>query len=49
MADRKFTNWVEMDVKTGKPLPNNRHLVGKTYLDRDGGIIANAGVSLPEF
>ncbi len=44
MTDRKFVNWVEIDIKTGKPLPNNRNLVGKTYLDRDGGIIEVVGV-----
>lgn len=44
MTDRKFINWLEIDVKTGKPLSNNRNLVGKTYLDTDGGIIEVAGV-----
>lgn len=44
MTDRKFVNWVEIDVKTGKPLPSNRNLVGKTYLDRNGGIIEVVGV-----
>lgn len=44
MTDRKFANLVEIDVRTGKPLPNNINLVGKTYLDRDGGIIEVVGV-----
>ena len=44
MTDRKLTIWVEIDIKTGKPLPNNRNLVGKTYLDKDGGIIEVVGV-----
>jgi hypothetical protein len=35
---------VEIDNKTGKPLPNNKNMVGKTYLDRDGGIIEVVGV-----
>lgn len=40
MTQHKFTNWAEVDVRTGKPLPNHRHLIGKTYFDRDGNIIA---------
>ncbi|AVX31528.1 hypothetical protein CTH_1957 [Carboxydocella thermautotrophica] len=39
MTQHKFTNWVEVDVRTGKLLPNHRQLIGKTYFDRDGGII----------
>jgi hypothetical protein len=46
MTQHKFTNWVEVDVRTGKPLPNHRHLIGKTYFDRDGGIIMYANVKV---
>ncbi|MDK2816720.1 MAG: hypothetical protein PWR22_1349 [Moorella sp. (in: firmicutes)] len=31
-------------LKPEKPLPNNRNLVGKTYLHGDGGIIEVVGV-----
>jgi hypothetical protein len=44
MTHKKLTNWVEIDLRTGKPLPNHRHLIGKTYFDRDGGIIEVVGV-----
>jgi hypothetical protein len=44
MTSKEFVNWVEIDVRTGKPLPNHRELVGKTYLDRDGRIIEVVGV-----
>lgn len=44
MTQKKLTNWVEIDLRTGKLLNNHRELVGKTYLDRDGGIIEVVGV-----
>ncbi|MFZ5687623.1 MAG: hypothetical protein ACOY9Y_05445 [Bacillota bacterium] len=39
MTQHKSRNWVEVDVRTGKPLSNHRALIGKTYFDKDGGII----------
>ncbi|GAW94354.1 hypothetical protein [Calderihabitans maritimus] len=44
MAQKKFINWVEIDVRTGKPLPNHRELIGKTYFDRDGDVIEVVGI-----
>ncbi|WP_125185627.1 hypothetical protein [Desulfofundulus salinus] len=30
---------MEIDVRTGKPLPNQRDLLGKTYSDPHGNVI----------
>lgn len=38
MTEKKG-NWVEIDVKTGKPLQNHKYLIGKTYCDPRGNVI----------
>lgn len=39
MTQKKFNNWVEIDTQTGRSLPNNADLIGKTYLDPRGNVI----------